>query len=194
MVAIVAARSLYTSRHPEIRLESLVIYTTTQTHSLGVKAALVLGLQCRSLDVTAEDMFALRGETLRKALEEDKANGKYPFVLGKLRTVCMFHYPDGCPSVNTVATVGTTSSGAIDHLEEIAEVGTRHSLNCKVVFIYLTCPLRAVKDYPSLWIHVDAAWAGITLACPEYRERCQLDYINKIADSFCTNFHKVNCH
>ncbi|KAF7789995.1 hypothetical protein EIP86_000943 [Pleurotus ostreatoroseus] len=147
--AIVAARSLYTSRHPHVKLEDLVIYTTTQTHSLGVKAALVLGLQCRSLEVSPEDKFALRGTTLRKALEEDKANGKHPFVL--------------------VATVGTTSSGAIDRLEEISEV---------------------VKDHPSLWIHVDAAWAGITLACPEYRERCQLEYINKIADSFCTNFHK----
>ena len=79
-----AARSRYTSRHPEVKLENLVIYTTTQTHSLGVKAALVLGLECRSLDVTAEDRFALRGETLRKALEEDAATGKCPFVLGTL--------------------------------------------------------------------------------------------------------------
>ena len=61
----------------------MVIYTTSQTHSLGVKAALVLGLECRALDVTADDHFALRGATLRKALEEDKARGKHPFVLGE---------------------------------------------------------------------------------------------------------------
>lgn len=48
-----------------------------------------------------------------------------------------------------------------------------------------------VKDYPSIWLHVDAAWAGVTLACPEFREIAQLDNINKYADSFCTNFHKV---
>lgn len=60
-----------------------MIYTTTQTHSLGVKAGLVLGLECRALEVTAEDRFALRGETLRKALEEDRARGKHPFILGE---------------------------------------------------------------------------------------------------------------
>ena len=82
LVSIVAARSLYTSRHRDAKLEDLVIYTTTQTHSLGVKAGLVLGLRCRSLDVRAEDQYALRGDTLRAALEEDIGNGKHPFVLG----------------------------------------------------------------------------------------------------------------
>jgi glutamate/tyrosine decarboxylase-like PLP-dependent enzyme len=48
-----------------------------------------------------------------------------------------------------------------------------------------------VKDRPSIWLHVDAAWAGVTLACPEYRDIAQLGNINKYADSFCTNFHKV---
>ena len=84
LVSIVAARSLYTSRHRDAKLEDLVIYTTTQTHSLGVKAGLVLGLQCRSLDVRAEDQYALRGDTLRAALEEDIGNGKHPFVLGEV--------------------------------------------------------------------------------------------------------------
>ncbi|KIP09950.1 hypothetical protein PHLGIDRAFT_28767 [Phlebiopsis gigantea 11061_1 CR5-6] len=149
LVAIVAARSRYTSQHPEAKLEDLVIYTTTQTHSLGVKAALVLGLECRSLEVKPEDRFALRGETLRRALAEDAAKGKRPFVL--------------------VATVGTTSSGAVDRLGEIGEV---------------------LQDHSSIWIHVDAAWAGVTLACPEFRETAQLDHINRHADSFCTNFHK----
>lgn len=83
-MAVVAARSRYTNQHPDVKLEKLVVYTTTQTHSLGVKAALVLGLECRSLEVTAEDRFALRGETLQKALEEDASQGKYPFVLGRL--------------------------------------------------------------------------------------------------------------
>lgn len=57
------------------------MYVSSQTHSLGIKASLVLGLQCRVLDVTAEDRYALRGETLRKALEEDTRAGKKPFFL-----------------------------------------------------------------------------------------------------------------
>jgi glutamate/tyrosine decarboxylase-like PLP-dependent enzyme len=48
-----------------------------------------------------------------------------------------------------------------------------------------------VTTQPSLWLHVDAAWAGVSMACPEYRELCLLDDINKYADSFCTNFHKA---
>ncbi|KAL5524396.1 BZZ1 [Sanghuangporus sanghuang] len=149
LVAIVAARSAYTRAHPEVDISKLVIYTTTQTHSLGKKAALILGLRARALDVTLENAFSLRGTTLQAALGEDINAGLHPFAL--------------------VATVGTTSSGAIDNLAEIFEVA---------------------KGYPSLWVHVDAAWAGATLACPEYRRTCYLDQINQFADSFCMNFHK----
>ncbi|KIM79842.1 hypothetical protein PILCRDRAFT_10021 [Piloderma croceum F 1598] len=149
LTAVVAARSLYLRRHPETRHEDLVIYTTSQTHSLGAKAGLVLGLSTRALEVTADDNFGLRGETLRHAFLEDKKDGKKPFVL--------------------IATVGTTSSGAIDYLPEIEVV---------------------VRDHPSLWVHIDAAWAGMSFSCPEYREMGYLDSINNFAHSFCTNFHK----
>ena len=48
-----------------------------------------------------------------------------------------------------------------------------------------------VKDYASVWLHIDAAWAGPALSCPEYRDMCYLEDINEVATSFCTNFHKV---
>jgi aromatic-L-amino-acid decarboxylase len=80
LVAIVAARSLYQRDHPDAKLEDLVIYTTTQTHSLGSKAGLVLGLQVRAIDVVCEDQFALRGKALRNALEEDARIGRKPFI------------------------------------------------------------------------------------------------------------------
>ncbi|KDQ27987.1 hypothetical protein PLEOSDRAFT_1097003, partial [Pleurotus ostreatus PC15] len=149
LIAVVAARSLYQRRHPSVTQSSLVIYTTTQTHSLGLKAGLILGLSVRALEVTWEDKFSLRGETLRKALEGDEREGKKPFIL--------------------LATVGTTSSGAIDNVSEIGAV---------------------MKDYPDLWVHVDAAWAGVALSCPEHRESLHLNAINEHAHSFCTNFHK----
>ncbi|OBZ66739.1 Tyrosine decarboxylase 1 [Grifola frondosa] len=149
IVVCVAARSLYMRQHPDAKLEELVIYTTSQTHSLGVKAGLVLGLEVRIIDVKAEDDFALRGEALRTTLETDVGKGKRPFII--------------------IATVGTTSSGAVDRLGEIGEV---------------------LKEYPSVWLHVDAAWAGVTMACPEYRGTARLEDINKFATSFGTNFHK----
>lgn len=82
-----AARSLYTRTHPDVDTSKLIIYTTTQTHSFGKKAALILGLQDRALEVTAEDKFSLRGSTLRAALEEDKQAGLHPFVLGEYNSL-----------------------------------------------------------------------------------------------------------
>jgi aromatic-L-amino-acid decarboxylase len=78
---VVAARSLYLRHHPETRYEDLVIYTTSQTHSLGAKAGLVLGLSTRALDVTADDNYGLRGDTLRRAFLADQKAGKKPFIL-----------------------------------------------------------------------------------------------------------------
>lgn len=149
LVATVAARSRYMQKNPDIPTEKLLIYTTTQTHSLGKKTGVVLGLKVRVLGVASEDKFALRGCTLHQALEEDKRAGLHPFIL--------------------IGTVGTTSSGAIDRLDELGPILATH---------------------PSIWLHVDAAWAGIAMACPEYRGLCLLESINKYGDSFCTNFHK----
>ncbi|KAF9453963.1 hypothetical protein P691DRAFT_526375 [Macrolepiota fuliginosa MF-IS2] len=149
LIAVVAARSQYQRTHPEVPHEKLVVYTTTQTHSLGLKAGKVLGINVRAIEVEAADQYALRGHALRRALEEDTAKGKHPFIL--------------------IATLGTTSSGALDNMVEIKDVA---------------------KDYPSLWIHVDAAWAGVALSCPEYRDKLYHAEINEMATSFCTNFHK----
>jgi len=60
----------------------------------------------------------------------------------------------------------------------------------------MTLSLEVVKEsYLSIWMHVDrdGDWAGVTLACPEYRETAQLAGINEYADSVCTDFHKVTC-
>ncbi|KAI0272703.1 pyridoxal phosphate-dependent transferase [Gloeopeniophorella convolvens] len=153
LTAIVAARTRYLGEHPGTTLESLVIYVTSQTHSFGKKAGMVLGLRVRALDVeqtVLDNNIGLTGEGLKNAVEEDHAQGLHPFIF--------------------IATVGTTSSGAIDQLGSTGAI---------------------IKDYyPSIWLHADAAWAGVTLACPEYRERSQLDGINEYADSVCINFHK----
>ncbi|CAD6938677.1 unnamed protein product, partial [Tilletia controversa] len=68
-----------------------------------------------------------------------------------------------------VLTVGTTSSGAVDNITEVVEVA---------------------REYPNMWLHIDAAYAGTALALPELRESSHLAAINAHADSFSTNAHK----
>ena len=69
-------------------MEKLVIYVTTQTHCLGLKAGLVLGLPVYAFPVRTEDNFSLRGEDLREAIERDKAEGKHPFVISEVDPPC----------------------------------------------------------------------------------------------------------
>jgi aromatic-L-amino-acid decarboxylase len=63
------------------------------------------------------------------------------------------------------ATVGTTGTGAVDPVRAIAAVCARHGV----------------------WLHVDAAWAGATALCPEFRTH--FDGV-ELADSYCTDAHK----
>ena len=83
MVSIVAARSRYQSLHLDVPMDKLVIYATTQTHSLALKSGLILGLPVHCIPVRAEDNYSLRGQDLRKTIEKDKAEGKHPFVISE---------------------------------------------------------------------------------------------------------------
>ena len=80
-MAIVAARSRYQRLYPGIPAEKLVIYVTSQTHSLGLKGGLVLGLPVRIIPVRAQDNYSLRGQDLLEVIEMDKADGKHPIVM-----------------------------------------------------------------------------------------------------------------
>ncbi|HEY9473853.1 MAG TPA: pyridoxal-dependent decarboxylase [Mycobacteriales bacterium] len=72
----------------------------------------------------------------------------------------------GITPVMVMAAVGTTSTTAIDPVWRIGEVCREHGI----------------------WLHVDAAYAGVAAICPEFRwiHRGVGDY----ADSYCTNPHK----
>ncbi|SNX87786.1 related to Aromatic-L-amino-acid decarboxylase [Melanopsichium pennsylvanicum] len=128
----------------------MVMYGTTQTHTIAAKAALILGLDFKALPVEAPT-YSLGAATLRAAIEEDTAQGRIPFML--------------------IATIGTTSSGAVDNLTELVEVA---------------------QEYPTLWMHIDAAYAGVCLSLPEMRAEMHLNAINdrRSVDSFSTNLHK----
>jgi aromatic-L-amino-acid/L-tryptophan decarboxylase len=64
-----------------------------------------------------------------------------------------------------VACLGGTSIGACDDIEAVADVARRHDV----------------------YLHVDAAWAGSAMICPEFRE---LMKGAELADSFVFNPHK----
>ena len=63
-------------------------------------------------------------------------------------------------------TIGTTNTCAIDDFDSIAEVA---------------------KDYPDIWIHCDAAYAGAALVLPEHQH---LSKAMAHVDSFDMNMHK----
>lgn len=83
MISIVAARTRYQSLYPDVPVDKLLIYVTTQTHSLGVKAGLILGLPVYAFPVRPEDNHSLRGEDLRETIEKDRAEGKHPFLISE---------------------------------------------------------------------------------------------------------------
>jgi aromatic-L-amino-acid decarboxylase len=124
----------------------LVAYASSQTHSSVEKAAGIAGIGKENLRlIDVDETFAIRVDRLHEQIQRDLAAGKVPFF------VC--------------ATVGTTSSNAIDPLPEIGAI-------CK-------------KQH--LWLHVDAAMSGTAAVCPEFR------FIHdglETADSYCFNPHK----
>jgi len=88
-------------------------------------------------------------------------------VTGKaLRQVIEECISKGLEPYYFTATIGSTATCAVDDLKGIEEV---------------------VRDYPDIWIHVDAAYAGSALICPEYQHLCPP---LASCDSFNFNLHK----
>jgi aromatic-L-amino-acid/L-tryptophan decarboxylase len=125
---------------------ALTAYASTQTHSSVEKAVRIAGIGADNLRlVEVDDLLALRPERLARAIEADLEAGRTPFF------VC--------------ATVGTTSTNAVDPLPAIGAICQRHNL----------------------WLHVDAAMSGTAALCPEHRH---LQRGVELADSYCFNPHK----
>ncbi len=124
----------------------LVAYASDQAHSSIEKAVKIAGIGRQNLRlVEVDETFAMRPDALAARIREDRAAGRIPFFVA--------------------ATVGTTSSNAIDPVPEIGPI-------CRE---------------EGLWLHVDAAMAGTAAVCPEFRHIHQgLEH----ADSYCFNPHK----
>lgn len=124
----------------------LVAYTSTQAHSSIEKAAKIAGIGLRNLRlIDVDPEFAMRPDALARQIAEDKRSGLVPCFVS--------------------ATIGTTSSNAIDPLPQIGAICREHNL----------------------WFHVDAAMSGTAAICPELRH---LQNGIELADSYCFNPHK----
>jgi aromatic-L-amino-acid/L-tryptophan decarboxylase len=124
----------------------LVAYCSTQTHSSIEKGMKIAGMGSDNLRaIEVDEKFAMRPEVLARQIEADVKAGLIPCF------VC--------------ATVGTTSSNAMDPVRAIG----------------------AICRENRVWLHVDSAMSGTAALCPEFR------FIQdgvEMADSYCFNPHK----
>lgn len=127
-------------------LPPLRIYCSEHAHSSVDKAAITLGLGADNVvRVAADAEFRLKPAALQAAIVADRAAGARPLAV--------------------VATLGTTSSTAVDPLAEIAEIAAAEKL----------------------WMHVDAAYGGVLALLPE--RRATFAGLER-ADSLVVNPHK----
>jgi aromatic-L-amino-acid decarboxylase len=132
LVAIAAAREavpgLDVRRRGLVGQARLRMYASEHAHSSVEKAGMVLGIgQDGFRAIPADEQFRMDPAALARAVGEDRAAGFTPFAV--------------------TATVGTTSTTAIDPVPEIAEVCAREGL----------------------WLHVDTAYAGSAAVVSELR-------------------------
>lgn len=122
--AIVTARR---ERLPEDFLRG-VLYASDQTHHSVEKAALLAGFPAGALrKVPIDGQLRIRLDVLAAAIAQDRARGLLPFLV--------------------VANAGTTNTGAVDPLADLADLAARERL----------------------WLHVDAAYGGFFLLTREGR-------------------------
>jgi aromatic-L-amino-acid decarboxylase len=129
-----------------VRPEEYTVYVSAQTHSSMEKAARIAGLGTDAIRVVEVDAeLAMSPRALAARIERDVARGFTPVL------VC--------------ATVGTTSTTAVDPLAELGPICQQHGV----------------------WLHVDAAYAGVAAVVPELRT---LQAGVEWADSYTTDAHK----
>ncbi len=126
--------------------QTLRVYTSSQTHSSIEKGVKIAGFGRENLVlIDTDDRFAMNPKALEQAIRKDLDQGLIPCCVA--------------------ATLGTTSSLAMDPLDAIGPICQKHKI----------------------WLHVDAAFAGTAAIAPEHRE-----FMKGVhhADSFVFNPHK----
>lgn len=123
-----------------------VVYFSDQTHSSVERGLLILGVdRDRRRQVPSDERQQMDVAALRRMISEDKAAGHRPYCV--------------------IANAGTTTSGAVDPLDDLADL---------------------CRD-EDLWLHVDGAYGAASVICPEGRR--ELKGLER-ADSITIDPHK----
>ena len=142
LTALVTARR----QHCGDDFSKAVIYMSDQAHSSNIKAIRVLGFKKEQVRIIPTDMeFKMAINKLKNAIAKDRLEGLHPFCI--------------------IASAGTTNTGTIDPLNEIAKI-------CKT---------------EKLWFHVDGAYGAAAMLSKKGSQ--QLKGIGK-ADSLTLDPHK----
>ncbi len=117
LIAFTAARDKHQVKNE--RIPKHVVYLSDQVHHSTQKALRIIGLEDVVIrHVALDDYFKMKPDSLESIIQKDIAEGLIPFLV--------------------VATAGTTDTGAVDPLNEIADVAEKYKM----------------------WFHVDAAYGG----------------------------------
>ncbi len=85
---------------------------------------MILGLNYRLINVDASTRWGVTGRMVKTAYDEDRKQGKWPFAFSKLIWIVCVMRMGWFTGLLSVGTIGTTSSGANDHIEEIGPIST----------------------------------------------------------------------
>ncbi|XP_037494344.1 tyrosine decarboxylase isoform X2 [Jatropha curcas] len=148
LCTLIAARDQMLRSIGKEKIGKLVVYASDQTHSALQKAAQIAGISLenfRTIKTNKSTFFSMSPDSLRVTIQSDIEKGLIPLFL--------------------CATIGTTSTTAVDPLRPLCDVAREFNI----------------------WIHVDAAYAGNACICPEFQHF--LDGLED-ANSFSLNAHK----
>ena len=149
IIAVKVARDTrlnFLSRKDGICGHGLVGYTSTETHSCVARAFDLLGLGTDALrKIPANDRFEIDMDALKAAIAADREAGLTPFIV--------------------IGTAGTVNVGAIDPLEELADLAAEESM----------------------WFHIDGAFGSLGVLSDRVKGR--LTGVKR-ADSLAFDFHK----
>jgi glutamate/tyrosine decarboxylase-like PLP-dependent enzyme len=123
--------ALAVARHIKLsdKMENAVVYFSDQTHSSVERALRLLGFARDQMHkIPSDDTLRLSVSTLQQVIEKDQAEGYRPFCV--------------------VGNAGTTNTGAVDPLPELAGFCAREGL----------------------WLHVDASYGGAALLSQKGQE------------------------